>query len=73
MAAYDAHFCSLKGSTLVSLEPKVTTKRIVHDLGSLARWIVRSSADNTQGNNQVIFYYHLIRPSFSVNKYHDHE
>ena len=64
MAAYKAHFCLLEGSTIVSSEPEVTT----------ACHIDRSSVDSTQGNNQVIFfYYHLIRRSFSVNKYLDNE
>ena len=73
MAAYEARFRSLELSTLVSSEPEVTTKRVVPDLGSPARHIVRSSANSTQGNNQVIFYYHLIRQSSGVNKYHDNE
>jgi hypothetical protein len=55
METYKAGFCWLKGSTVVSSEPEVTNERDVHDLGSLARHIVRSSADSTQGNNQIIF------------------
>ncbi|KAE8124896.1 hypothetical protein FH972_019739 [Carpinus fangiana] len=47
MAAYDAHFQSLEGGTVVSSEPEVTTERTVHDLGSPARSIVRSSTDST--------------------------
>jgi hypothetical protein len=54
MAAYEARFRSLEGSTVVSSDPEVTTKGVVHDLGSLARRIIRSSANSTQGNNQVI-------------------
>jgi hypothetical protein len=65
MEAYDARFRSLEGGTFVSPEPEVTTERTAHDLGSLARPIVRSSADSTHGNNQVIFllsfsYYHFV-------------
>jgi hypothetical protein len=56
MAAYMARFHSLEGSKVVSSESKVTTERVVHDLGSSAYNIVRSSADSTQGNNQVIFF-----------------
>ncbi|KAE8125152.1 hypothetical protein FH972_019986 [Carpinus fangiana] len=52
MVAYDAYFRSLKGGTVVSLEPEVTTKRTVHDLGSLARPIVILSADSTQDDDQ---------------------
>ena len=55
MVAYDTRFWSLKGTTVINLEPEVTTERGVHDLGSPARPIVRSSVDSTQGNNQVIF------------------
>jgi hypothetical protein len=55
MVAYKARFCSLKESTVVSSKPEVTTERAVHDLGSFARHIVRSSTDSIQGNNQIIF------------------
>jgi hypothetical protein len=51
MVAYEARFRSLEGSTLVSLEPEVTTERVVQDLGSPACRIVKSSANSTQGNN----------------------
>jgi hypothetical protein len=54
MAAYEARCRSLEGSTVVSSEPEVTTERAVHDLGSPAHRIVRSSADSIQGNYQVI-------------------
>ena len=54
MAAYEARFRSLEGGTVVSSEPEVTTERTVHDLGSPARPIVRSSIDSTHGNKQVI-------------------
>ncbi|KAE8076363.1 hypothetical protein FH972_015019 [Carpinus fangiana] len=47
LAGYDARFRSLEGGTLVSSEPEVTTERTVHDLGSPARPIVRSSTDST--------------------------
>ena len=65
MVAYDAHFRSLEGGTVVSSEPEVTMERTVHDLGSPARPIIRSSTDSTHGNNQVIFllsfsYYHFV-------------
>ena len=65
MAAYDARFRSLEGGTVVSSKLEVTTKRTVHDIGSPARPIVRSSIDSTHSNNQVIFllsfpYYHLV-------------
>jgi hypothetical protein len=56
MAAYDARFRSLKGGTIVSSEPEVTTEKTAYDLGSPARPIVRSSADSAHGNNQVIFF-----------------
>ncbi|KAE8056115.1 hypothetical protein FH972_012910 [Carpinus fangiana] len=46
MAAYDTRFRSLEG-TVVILEPEVTTERTVHDLGSPARPIVKSSTDST--------------------------
>ena len=73
MVGYKAYFRSLEGSTLVSSKLKVTPKRVVHNLESPTRHIIRSFADSTQGNNQVIFYYHLIRRSSSVNKYHDNK
>jgi hypothetical protein len=60
MAAYNANFRSLEGGTIVNSEPEVTTERTTHDLGSPALPIVRSSADSTHGNNQVIFYYHSL-------------
>jgi hypothetical protein len=47
MAAYEARIHSHEGSTVVSSEPEVTTKRVVHDLGSPARHIVRSSTNST--------------------------
>jgi hypothetical protein len=54
MTAYEACFRSLEGSTVFSSDLEVITERAVHDLGSPACHIVRSSADSTQGNNQVI-------------------
>jgi hypothetical protein len=54
MVAYEARFHSIEGSTVVSSEPEVTTERAVHDLGSPACRIIKSSADSIQGNNQVI-------------------
>jgi hypothetical protein len=55
----------LRGVQSSAYEPEVTTERTAHDLGSPARPIVRSSADSTHGNNQVIFllsfsYYHFV-------------
>ena len=47
MATYKCHFRLLKGSTFVSSELKVTTERVVHDLGFPVRRIVRLSADST--------------------------
>ena len=73
MVAYDARFQLLEGATIISSEQVVTTERGVHDLGSSARPIVKSSADITQGNNQAIFYYQFIRRSSSVIEYHDNE
>ena len=63
--AYDARFRSLEGGIFVNFKLEVTTERTAHDLGSPARPIVRSSADSTHGNNQVIFllsfsYYHFV-------------
>ena len=55
MVAYDARFRSLEGGTVVRSESEVTIERTVYDLGSPTHPIVRSSADSTQGNNQVIF------------------
>ncbi|KAE7998066.1 hypothetical protein FH972_002644 [Carpinus fangiana] len=52
MVAYEARFCLLEGSTVVSSEPEVTTERAVRDLGSPACHIVGSSADSTQDDDQ---------------------
>jgi hypothetical protein len=65
IVTYDARFQSLEGGTIISSELEVTTERTVHDLGSPAQPIIRSSIDNTHGTNQVIFllsfpYYHLV-------------
>jgi hypothetical protein len=51
MAAHEARFHSLEGSTVVISEPEVTTEKAVHNLGSSARHIVRLSTNSTQGNN----------------------
>ena len=51
MAAYEVHFRSLEGFAVVNSKPEVTIERAVYDSGSLARHIVRSSANSTQGNN----------------------
>jgi hypothetical protein len=55
MTTYEAQICTIEGSRLVNFEPEVTNERALHDLGSLARLIVKSSIDSTQGNNILFF------------------
>jgi hypothetical protein len=55
MTTYEARFHTLEGSRVVTSEPEVTNKRVLHDLGSPGCLIVRSSIDSTQGNNILFF------------------
>jgi GTPase Era involved in 16S rRNA processing len=52
---YEECFRSLKGYRVVTSELEVTTERALHNVGSPARIILRSSADRTQGNNILLF------------------
>jgi hypothetical protein len=54
-AHYEECFCSLEGYQVITSEPEVTTEMSLQDVGSLARIILRSSANNTQGNNILPF------------------
>ena len=62
-ALYEERFHSLEGYRVVTPELEVTTVRALQDVGSPARIIIRSSANSTQGNNILPFYYQLIRLS----------
>jgi hypothetical protein len=44
-----------EGYRVVTFESKVTIERALQDVGSPARIIIRSSVDNTQGNNILPF------------------
>jgi hypothetical protein len=52
---YEDQFRSLEGYRVVISESEVTTERVVQDVKSPARIILRSSADRTQGNNILPF------------------
>jgi hypothetical protein len=54
-AAYEEHFRMFEGYRVVTSESKVTIERALQDVGSPARIIIRSSVDNTQGNNILPF------------------
>jgi hypothetical protein len=54
-AAYEDRFRTLEGYRVVTSKPKVTNEKALHDLGSLARLIVRSSVDSTKGKNILFF------------------
>ena len=57
MAAYEARtHLLMEGSRQVGSEPEVTNERILHDLGSPAHVIVKSSVDSTQGNNILFLF-----------------